>query len=151
MKILRESGFRRDVEIFLHLDGSIWLSSEDKSSNIHLLFVVYLQLYLEAPWHRLRAGHVWSPGSTFSHSGWWWVNWFSASIPSSLEVGVFIQLWMEQQRRVFPLASSLRSPVSASSSQRPWLSAVSLNSWREWIKTFHTEELWILTLPTCAL
>lgn len=47
-------------------------SSQVESSS--LLLVVYSQLYLEAPWHRLRAGNVRPAGSTSSHSGWWWVN-----------------------------------------------------------------------------
>lgn len=41
---------------------------------MRLLMVVHSQLYLEAPWHRLRTGHVWSAGSTSSHSRWRWVN-----------------------------------------------------------------------------
>lgn len=32
------------------------------------------QLYLEAPWHRLCSGHVWSAGSASSHPGRRWVS-----------------------------------------------------------------------------
>lgn len=64
-------------KILLNQDSSIWLRLADNCTRLFLsslLMVVYLQLYLEAPWHRLRTGHVWSAGSTSSHSGWRWVN-----------------------------------------------------------------------------
>ena len=59
---------------------------------------------------------------------------------------IFHSFWWRCLPTRFHFLPSARSFV-----QRPWPSAVSPSSWREWIKTFHTEELWTPTLPTCAL
>lgn len=86
-------------------------SSQVESSS--LLLVVYSQLYLEAPWHRLRAGNVRPAGSTSSHSGWWWVNTLSLFIfPPLWHLVYFYSIWCNSREEFahsifFTPASSL--------------------------------------------
>lgn len=70
------------------------------------LLLVYFQLCLEAPWHRVRAGHVRSAGSTSSHSRWRWVI---PSFPFSSRMAIFLQYWQP--------AHSLQLPPSFLSSE----------------------------------
>lgn len=86
-------------------------SSQVESSS--LLLVVYSQLYLEAPWHRLRAGNVRPAGSTSSHSGWWWVNTLSLFIfPPLWHLVYFYSIWCNSREEFAHSIFSLPLPLS---------------------------------------
>lgn len=122
----------------LNIKASLSIDIQDFSCNLPLSFLAW-HSYI---WRHLDIGYVQgmcdllAPLLVILDDG------ESPPPPASLSVRMF---WQKS------LPAHLHLLASAFAFQRPRPLVVLPSSWREWIKTSHTEGLWTLTLPTCAL
>lgn len=65
----------------INISASRSIDIQDFFSQPPLIFPCMSQLYLEASWYRLCAGHVWSAGSPPRHPGRRWVTSSRLSFP----------------------------------------------------------------------